>query len=499
MYLVAALSVEEKVLGSDTPVYNKYMRTTSLSQREIEIIVRELAELVCGGTVSNLFQFDRKKLVLSIEKRAYGHNLLISLQPPHVRMHLTGMKLRKLKNRLPFGEYLKKELLETRLVDISQVDNDRIVRLDFESECKISLVVELFSRGGGVYLTDDDGIIKASLKGSRIGEKYAHKSSQIPDELDVEVPEGQLLNFILDDKYRKIEEALEFEHKKKHILAHLQKKKKKLEKLFANLGKDLEKCRQWERFNLYGELLKANLNKLKENSPSVKVLNYYTNEEIEIPLDKKVPPQVNMEKYFRKAKKLRRGLKVIERNMERAEKRFAPLNEQIVAVEGVENLDDLEACVSAHRIKVPLIETRRPQKKKRLPSPFRYFISRTGLKIYVGRSNQENDRLTMSFGKGSDFWCHADGYPGSHVLVPLPKNTEIDHQTFLDAVNLALYHSKAKNSGAGDILYTERRYVSKTKGLSPGKVNVSRHKVIHVKLDEERIRDIRERTQEEVG
>ena len=206
-----------------------------------------------------------------------------------------------------------------------------------------------------------------------------------------------------------------------------------------------------------------------------------------------------MAKYFKKAKKLRRGLAVIEQNRERAEKKLAPLEKQFAAVEKTNSLKELETCIAEHSIKIPAIKPGVSGKKQKTLSPFRYFISKSGLKIFVGRNNQENDKLTVSFGKGSDFWCHAHGYPGSHVLVPLPKNTRIDEQTFLDAVNLALYHSRAKNSGAGDILYTEKRYVTKTKGLAPGKVNVSKHKVIHVKLDEERIREIKERTQEETG
>ena len=471
----------------------------ALTYKEIEVLVTELRTMVLGGTLSNCFQFERKRLILCVEKRQYTHNLLIVLQQPHVRMHLTRMRTRPLKDRLPFGEYVKKQLLETRVIDITQLDGDRIVRFDFEAEKKLSLIIELFSRGGSVYLVDHDGTIQAALSGSRTGEKYGHTPSEPRAEREITVPEGELYNFILDEKYHRIDEELEFAAKKKHVLEHVRRKKKKLERLVSNLKKDHEKCRNWEEFNLYGELLKANLYALKENADTARVLNYYTDEEIDVPLDKKVSPRANMARYFKKAGKLRRGLGVIEKNLERAEKKLSPIETQLSALEKIADLEEFQDYIAANSISIPAAPRKRREERKKKPSPFRYFISNSGHKIYVGRSNKENDKLTISQGKGSDFWCHAHGYPGSHVLVPVPKNTEIDHQTFLDAVNLALYHSRAKTSGAGDVLYTERRHVSKTKGMAPGKVNVSKHRVIHVKLDEERIRNIRERTREEIG
>ena len=85
-------------------MYNEPMSSTSLSNKEIEIIVRELREIIIGAVVKNCFQYAPKKMIISTEKQDYGHNILISLQPPNVRLHLTRMRWKKLKDRLPFGE-----------------------------------------------------------------------------------------------------------------------------------------------------------------------------------------------------------------------------------------------------------------------------------------------------------------------------------------------------------------------------------------------------------
>ena len=85
------------------------------------------------------------------------------------------------------------------------------------------------------------------------------------------------------------------------------------------------------------------------------------------------------------------------------------------------------------------------------------------------------------------------------MVVPLKRGEEADRETLLDAATLALAYSKARNAGSGDVLYAQRRYVSKPKRMAPGKVYVSTHKVIHLKLDETRLRAIRERTKEARG
>ena len=478
-------------------MYNTGMSSTWLSNREIEIIVNEMRQIIIGAIVKNCFQYAPKKFIISTEKQGYGHNILISLQHPNVRLHLTRMRLKKLKDRLPFGETVKKKILETRIRGIEQINNDRIVRFDFETDSVTSLIIELFPRSGDILLINKDDIVETSLDGKRIGGKYSHIQLKIPAGSEVTVPDGQLLNYILDDRYRKIEEEEEFIREKKSVLAYLRDKKKKLERLLLNLDKDYAKCLQWEKSNLYGELLKANLNSLKPNLPLAKVLNYYNNQEIEIPLDVKISPRENMEQYFKKAKRLKRGLAVVEQNKQRAIMKIEHTIEQLSAVEKADNLESLHTIIATQSIKVLASKTVSKKEQKKEKSPFRYFLSKNGLRIYVGRNNEENDRLTISFSKGDDFWCHADGYAGSHVLVPLPRGKKIDEQTFLDAVNLAIYYSKAKRSGVADVLYTDRRYVTKTKNQPAGRVYVSKHKIVHVKLDEKRIREIKERTEEQ--
>lgn len=124
--------------------------------------------------------------------------------------------------------------------------------------------------------------------------------------------------------------------------------------------------------------------------------------------------------------------------------------------------------------------------------PFRWFISADGLPIYVGRNAQENEELTIKFAHSEDLWLHAQGVPGSHVVVRLEKGAAPPPDTLKDAATLALLYSDLKKSGKGDVIYTRRKYVKKVKGRPPGTVTVTQEKALFVSLDRTRLDRLKE-------
>ena len=128
--------------------------------------------------------------------------------------------------------------------------------------------------------------------------------------------------------------------------------------------------------------------------------------------------------------------------------------------------------------------------------PFRRFVSSDGLPIFVGRNARENDELTFGTAKSEDLWLHARGTPGSHVVVRLEKGAEIPPETLRDAATLALLYSDLKKSGKGDVIYTRRKWVKKTKGQAAGAVTVTQEKSLYVSLDRRRLADLKARTSE---
>ena len=61
-----------------------------------------------------------------------------------------------------------------------------------------------------------------------------------------------------------------------------------------------------EKYKVYGELINAYGYGLEEGCKSFQALNYYTNEEITVPLDSTLTPGENARKYFDRYGKLKR-------------------------------------------------------------------------------------------------------------------------------------------------------------------------------------------------
>jgi len=102
----------------------------------------------------------------------------------------------------------------------------------------------------------------------------------------------------------------------------------------------------------------------------------------------------------------------------------------------------------------------------------------------VGRSGAGNEYLTWKLARPHDLWLHAQGFPGSHVLVRLPgKDAPLPQRTLREAAALAAYYSQARGQGKVEVAYTFRKYLKRAKGARPGKVLLTHEKAILVSPD----------------
>ena len=87
--------------------------------------------------------------------------------------------------------------------------------------------------------------------------------------------------------------------------------------------------------------------------------------------------------------------------------------------------------------------------------------------MYVGKNNYQNEELTFKFANGNDWWFHAKGIPGSHVIVKT-DGRELPDRTFEEAAALAAYYSGGRDSEKVEIDYVEKKHVKKPSGGKPG-------------------------------
>ncbi len=104
-----------------------------------------------------------------------------------------------------------------------------------------------------------------------------------------------------------------------------------------------------------------------------------------------------------------------------------------------------------------------------------------GWRVLVGRSDEDNDLLTLKKARPNDYWFHVRGMPGSHVILRARPDEEPDRETLKRAAAVAAYHSKARGGGVTAVSCTLTRYVSKPSGAKSGSVRIRKETVFKVR------------------
>lgn len=230
--------------------------------------------------------------------------------------------------------------------------------------------------------------------------------------------------------------------------------------------RQLEDTKKREKYKLYGELLHAYGYGIEAGQKQVEVVNYYTNEPIAIPLDTDLTPLENAKKYFDKYGKLKRTYEALSQLTLETKSEIEHLESVMTALD-IALLEEDLVQIKEELIQSGYMKRKGGTKKVKVTSKPFHFISSDGFHMYVGKNNFQNEELTFQFAQGNDWWFHAKGIPGSHVVV---KNggKEMPDRTFEEAGRLAAHFSKAKGQDKVEIDYIEKKHVKKPGGGKPG-------------------------------
>ena len=252
--------------------------------------------------------------------------------------------------------------------------------------------------------------------------------------------------------------------------------------------------RQKDLWKKKGELLTANIYAVPQGVTTFKTIDYYEESmpEIEIAIDPAKTPAENAQKYFAKYNKAKRTLAALEIQEKQNNEELAYLESVLNALENAKEDADLS------EIRTELAESgfiRRQAQKKGQPKPKRAkplrYISSDGYEILVGKSNLQNDELTLRTAEPTDLWMHTKDIPGSHVIIRTNGQSELPEATMEEAANLAAFYSKAKNSSMVPVDYTQRKNIKKPNGAKPGMVIYLTNKTIYITPDEARIQQMK--------
>ncbi|MEE8152213.1 MAG: NFACT RNA binding domain-containing protein [candidate division NC10 bacterium] len=259
--------------------------------------------------------------------------------------------------------------------------------------------------------------------------------------------------------------------------------KRRRDKILADLGR----ARGWEDLRRKGELLRVHRDAIPRGRPAATLPDYYAGpgNTVTIPLDPALSPEANAERYFKQARKAKRGLPIIERRLAETEAELKGWESTLEKIIQLETSEALEKAVAAHDLTG--LDPPRPRPRERTDGRGalepRRFVSTDGREILVGRSSAGNVHLTFRLARPHDLWLHVEEYGGSHVVVRNPKGKMVPPRTLREAALLAAFFSKARNAGKVQVHYTAVRFVKRPKGRKPGVVLITQEKAVLVTAD----------------
>jgi len=236
--------------------------------------------------------------------------------------------------------------------------------------------------------------------------------------------------------------------------------------------KQLEDAGEREKYKIYGELLNAYGYQLEDGVKEAKVLNYYTNEDIIIPLDENLSVKENAVRYFDKYGKMKRTEEALMVQTKENEAEIAYLE----SVQTFLNLATTKADLSQIQAELSehgYIKRTYDKKNKKVVNKPLHYVMHDEYDIYVGKNNLQNEEVTFKMANGNDWWFHAKGVPGSHVIVKsrtANPATEWDmpDEVFEAAASLAAAYSKNAGQEKAEVDYIRKKHVKRPGGGEPG-------------------------------
>jgi predicted ribosome quality control (RQC) complex YloA/Tae2 family protein len=468
----------------------------SLNWKEINLILQELD--LAGSQIQSAAQSAFDVLGLRLHKKGETKQLLIALSPGACRLHETFRAFPKSDKPLRFAQFLSSRIVNGWIEEAIQLGDDRVVRLLIHrGENHYRLYIRLWSNAANCIVTGEDGTVLDAMRrlpkrGEISGGRYAPEEearNRAAGQREYEIREltgGGSFNEKIDAFYAARGGALSLE-------ALREQARRSVEGAMGRLNAALERLRAKEaefagaeQLREYGDLILANIGAIKPDDSWLEAENFFSargGQIIRVRLDPDKSPALQAEGYYERYRKAKKGLAEVRAEIDTGRAELEALENRLARLLAEDN-----PLVLAKLLKTGSVPAKSGSKKdkKRPGLAFR----RGGWLIIVGRDAAENDELLRRHVKGNDLWLHARDVPGSYVFIKQRSGKTVPLDILLDAGNLAIFYSKGRNSGEGNLFYTPVKYLRRAKNGPKGLVIPTQEKNLHVKVEEKRLREL---------
>ena len=480
----------------------------SLNWKEINLILDELD--LAGAQIQGAAQSAFDVLGLRLHKKGTTRQLLIALNPGACRMHETFRPLPKSDRPLRFAQFLNSRIVNGWIEEAAQLGDNRIVRLLVRrGDNRFRLYARLWSNAANCIVTDDEGNVLDAMrrlpkKGEVSGGRYTpEEKREESKEQGEKGGEGRgreyairefagsasgSFNEKIDAWYAERGGALSLE-------ALREQARRNCERSMARLQAALDKLRAKEaefaaadRLREYGDIILANIAVIRPGDEWLEADNFFAGDagaggKIRIKLDPHKGPSAQAELYYGQYSKAKKGLADVRLEIQAGERELGEIEQKLARLLAEENPLVLAKLLKTGGAK-PKGAVDRDAKRPGLS------FRRGEWVLIVGRDAAENDALLRRHVKGGDLWLHARDFPGAYVFIRQRPGKTFPLDILLDAGNLAIFYSKGRNSGEGDLFYTQVKYLRRAKNGPRGLVIPTQEKNLHVRLDEQRLKEL---------
>jgi len=433
----------------------------SLDQSKLYFLIR--------GKRTNCVMMDEKQSIHSFKK----------MEKPEVELLKTELLNLKYTNEftLPQFNELKKDSLEYESVKKAFPRLSKEIYFEAKTRMKSETISELKIQLQKVIeeiYFQDIAVFHDYEKNKMVFAPFSFKSLSIPVDLEFSKTYTDSVNKYISTRYRSERNGA----LSKKIENFIDRELLRLSKKLNNLKNRIDEGSKQEDYNLYGNLLLSNIDLLYKGMKVITLEDYLTNETIKINLNEMKSPRENVDNYFEKSRdekiNFEKSKELYNKTRIQYEK-FIKIKDQLISAKSI---DDLISLQKELKIK----DTKTSSKKLELKIRYRHYVIDGKYHVYVGRDNKSNDLLTIKFAKQNDYWFHARGLPGSHVVLRVENPKEgIPKNILKNAASITAFYSKSKTAKLAPVIYTFAKFVHKKKGLDPGQVFVSKEKVLLVK------------------
>jgi predicted ribosome quality control (RQC) complex YloA/Tae2 family protein len=499
----------------------------SLNWKEIDLVLSELD--LAGAKIEKVVQPSYDSISLRLFKAGRATELFVSIAQGACRIHALSSPPPKPTRALRFQECLKSRIVGGRLVSVAQLGSERVLRLDIEApeppaltsrdtvykpvgqgarkvaarknddySPRYRLYVRLWSGAGNVVLVDDEGLVVDALarrpkkgeisgEGCSIEEDLAASAGKAPArEFEPrDLPGDGGYNQRVERFYAESVGELSREKLLEAARERFGKRFRSLEAKIAELSARAAEFRDSGRLRELGDILMANQG-ASYDGKYLACEDFFQGGEIRIPIDPKLDPVGNARAYYERHKKARSGLEDVEAELDSSKASLEKLRAELASLEAEEDPFLIARALAKGGTSRQSAEGA-PQKRS-YPG---LSLQVLGWMILIGRSAKENDELLRRHVRGSDLWLHARDWPGSYVFVKGQKGKSVPLEVLVDAGQLAIYYSKGRARGGGDLYYAFVKDLRRAKNGPVGLVLPTHEKNLSVKIDEARIKELR--------